>query len=316
MPENINPIPIPTPGLTALLGPNAPKNLFLGGIPREPVVVHGLGETIAELKKIPALGSLGAMLNSWNRPVQAHLPDEADESSAIDASPADARKLFANGMALLFNEAEKNLPVLKTWLEAIHRDLGLPTSTHGRCMVYATPDGKGTAPHFDQNINFVLQLHGTKKWSVAPNLSVENPTQRFTQGQVLDPELAGYHEPSFPMEMPDEREEIILTPGSMLFVPRGYWHTTEASGEALALNFTFSQPTWADLLILALRSRLLLSAEWRELASGVTSRNDEIRLDAEAIFDGLLAELITDLPHWRAEDILAATEDLSRNRHP
>jgi 50S ribosomal protein L16 3-hydroxylase len=115
-------------------------------------------------------------------------------------------------------------------------------------MVYATPDGKGTAAHFDQNINFVLQLQGNKKWWLAPNLNVENPTQRYTIGQDLDHELASYSDPEMPSQMPTEDcREILLKPGSMLFVPRGYWHSTEAEGEALALNFTFSQPTWVDL---------------------------------------------------------------------
>lgn len=97
-------------------------------------------------------------------------------------------------------------------------------------MVYATPDGKGTAAHFDQNINFVLQLQGTKTWWLAPNTHVENPTQRFTIGQPLDPELASYVEREMPSEMPGLLEgnclKVVLRPGSMLFVPRGYWHRT------------------------------------------------------------------------------------------
>ena len=176
-------------------------------------------------------------------------------------------------------------------------------------MIYATPDGKGTAPHFDQNINFVIQIHGTKKWSLAPNQHVENPTERFTIGQELDPELASYSQTPMPLQMPvDGKQEIILQPGSVLFVPRGWWHCTEATGEALALNFTFSQPTWIDLFILALRSRLSLSPAWRELADGVTSANEALRATAAGEFNDLLVELVDDLPHWRAEDILAATE--------
>ena len=263
---------------------------------------------MAPLTQILCLQSLDALLGAFPYPIQAHLPDVSDESSSVDVSSGDARKLFANRMGLLFNRVQRISPLLTTWLQALQADLGLPAQTDARCLVYATPDGKGTAPHFDQNINFVLQLQGTKRWRLAPNPHVENPTQRYTLGQPLDPELAAYAELPLPKEMPADAQEIVLKPGSLLFVPRGFWHSTEAEGEALALNFTFNQPTWIDLFTAALRSRLALSADWRELADGVASRDPERRADAEQMLDALLVELTEDLPHWRAADILAATE--------
>jgi 50S ribosomal protein L16 3-hydroxylase len=274
--------------------------------PEQPYVTHGL--RIDELTTLPVLESLDRLLEQWPRKVQVHLPDVADESSAIDADPADAKKLFANRMALLFNNAQTQSPVLEEWLAEIHAELGLPRSTYSRCMIYATPDGKGTAAHFDQNINFVLQIHGTKTWWLAPNETFENPTERFTIGQPLDPELASYAMAEPPKTMPEPQQKIVLEPGSMLFVPRGYWHRTEASGEALALNFTFSQPTYIDLFLAALRSRLTLSHEWRALADGVTSSDEARRAIAAEKLDHLLMDLTDDLPNWRAADILGATE--------
>ncbi len=296
-------------GLAALIAPTAVEKFMTSSWPKEPFVVHGLGTSVQQLTDLPFLQSLDELLNSWPKLIQAHLPDVSDESSSIDVDTKGARKLFSNKMALLFNNAHEISPTLTVWLNALARDLGLPNSSHARCMLYATPDGKGTAAHFDQNINFVLQVQGIKKWWLAPNMTTKNPTQRFTIGQPLDPELASYTDSEMPTAMPKEnRREVILKPGSMLFVPRGYWHSTEAKGEALALNFTFSQPTWVDLLTLALRSRLSLSPEWRELADGVASTDKSKRQQAEAKFDQLLSELVEDLPHWRAADILGATE--------
>ncbi|MBC7420978.1 MAG: cupin-like domain-containing protein [Bdellovibrio sp.] len=296
-------------GLAALVHPHKIDKFLTENWPNEPFIIHDLGESIKEITALPFLKSLNALLNAWDKPVQVHLPDVSDESSAIDASSADARKLFANKMALLFNNVQTLSPELTKWLRILKKDLGLPTSTYARCMAYATPDGKGTRAHFDQNINFVLQLHGTKKWWLAPNVNVENPTERFTVGQPVDLELASYVETEMPSAMPGEdRTEVILKPGSMLFVPRGFWHSTEASGEALALNFTFNQPTWIDLFTIALRSRLTLSPDWRELADGVASSDSDRRQLAEQRFDILLQELIEDMPNWKAQDILRATE--------
>ncbi len=295
-------------GLDGLLHPCTGEEFLRDNWPGVPYAVHGAKASVRELLELPFLASLDALLGAWPTPVQAHLPDAADESSSVDARPSDARKLFRNHMSLLFNDAQDLSPVLKSWLNAVGTDLGLPAMTHARCMVYATPDGRGTAAHFDQNVNFVLQLHGTKRWRLAANEHVQNPTQRHAIGQPLDAELASCLTAGLPDRMPAASIEIELNPGSVLFVPRGFWHSTEASGEALALNFTFNQPTWIDLLGAALRSRLALSPEWRELADGVSARSPERRALAASRFDQLLQELTYDLPNWRAEDILAATE--------
>jgi 50S ribosomal protein L16 3-hydroxylase len=121
---------------------------------------------------------------------------------------------------------------------------------------------------------------------------------RHTIGQPVDTELQSYARLPMPDEMPADQTEIVLGPGSCLFVPRGMWHATHATTDALALNFTFSPPTWIDVFTAALRSRLALSSAWRETA--------EPR--SVATFDGLLRELAEDAASWAAEDILAATE--------
>lgn len=299
-----------TPGLSSLIGASNGEMFLAEHWPHSPFVIHNL--SFIPIREIPAFASIDALLASWRGQLQAHLPDVADEASSIDASAADAKKLFASRMGLLFNNVEANVPDLKPWIEAIKADLGLPQMTYGRCIAYATPDGKGTATHFDQNINFVLQLQGTKVWKLTPNFNVANPTARHTLGLPMDPELAAYTEPipaSTPEALPaNETIEVTLKPGSFLFVPRGYWHSTSAMGEALALNFTYNQPTWTDLLTAALRSRLQLSPEWRELADGVSSRESIRRMQAETRFNELLLELVADLPNWQASDILGATE--------
>lgn len=294
------------PGLAALIHPSTPADFFTAYENNKPFVVHHPQEALTALRSLEFLVSLENLLNMWPHSIQTHLPDLRDEASSIDTTPKDAKKLFQNGMGLLFNEAHRISPLLQTWLEKIRTDLGISAQTYSRCLIYATPDGKGTAAHFDQNINFVLQIHGTKIWKLAPNEHLANPLTRHTMGTEPDAEMAGYLEEELPTKMPKSVQTIELKPGSMLFVPRGYWHSTEAQGEALALNFTFTAPTWIDLFTNALRSRLALSPEWRETANGVsdTNRRDE----AEAYLETLLAGLKEDLPHWEASDILNATE--------
>ena len=293
-------------GLTALIHPHTIEEFMTSYELNSPFVVHQNIEHMKVIKDLPFLASLEALLKSWPSVIQAHLPDVRDESSSIDTNTLDAQKLFNNGMGLLFNEAQNISPLLEKWLEDIKKDLGLSQMTYARSLIYATPDGKGTAAHFDQNINFVYQVHGTKVWHMAPNLDLVNPLTRHTMGTLPDPEMMGYLEAPLPSTMPKNVETYELRPGSVLFVPRGYWHSTEAEGDALALNFTFTAPTWLDLFTAALRSRLAMSPDWRETANGINNANS--RHEAEAKFDFLLSTLVEDLPNWKASEILDAIE--------
>ena len=282
------------PGLAALIDPLSVAELREYLARDEPFVVHGR----SDLFDIPLLASLEALLGAWPDQIAAHLPDVADEASSISVSPHDARKMFASGMALRFDEVERYAPALVPWLDAIRGELGLSALTQQRCLVYATPAGNGSAPHFDQNVNFVLHLHGTKTWWLAPNVNVDRPMTRHTIGQPVDPELASYALLPMPTEMPADRTEVVLQPGTLLCVPRGSWHMTYASTDALSLNFTFSPPTWIDVFSAALRSRLAMASEWRATAE---PRSVET-------LAALLAELVADAKDWNAIDILAATE--------
>jgi len=285
-----------TPGLAALIRPHLVAEVVERLARDEVLVVHGVD--VGMFSDVPFLASLPALLGSWPDVVHVHLPDVADEASSVTASPRDAQRMFASGMGLLFDEAQRYAPQLVPWLDAIRGDLGLSALTQQRCLVYATPAGKGTAAHFDHNVNFVLQLSGTKAWKLASNTHVERPMTRHTMRQSVDPELQTYAHLPMPEAMPAELVEVVLEAGSFLVVPRGTWHSTHATTDAVSLNFTFTPPTWIDLFTAALRSRLAMSSDWRETAAP----------HAVATFEALLRDLADDAQHWNAVDILAATE--------
>lgn len=271
-----------------------------------PVVSHDLGEAIAEITALPFLKSLDDLFQFWPKEIDCYLPGVADEVNSITTSVDAARELFKEGSGLIFNDADTESDVLKRWVDELIAELGVSSLTYGRSLIYAIPAGKVTDPHFDQNINLVLQIKGTKKWWVAPNHHVENPMTRHTIGTAVDPELASYAD-AMPDSFPDEASEYTLKPGSFLFVPRGAWHTTKASDEdTLSISFTFTAPTWIDLLSAAMRARLAQSSHWRETADFVN--NKDFQGEAIEKFDFLLAGLANDVQNWRAEDILGATE--------
>ncbi|MEX1099933.1 MAG: cupin domain-containing protein [Bacteriovoracaceae bacterium] len=270
------------------------------------MVSHNLGGAIAELIELPFLKSLEELFKFWKKEIHCYLPGIADEVNSASASTGQARKLLKEGRGLIFNDADTESETLKKWVEELKSELGVSSLTYGRSLIYAIPAGKVTDPHFDQNINFVVQLHGTKTWWVAPNHHVENPLTRHTIGAPVDPELASYTD-KMPESFPEGAQEFTLKPGSSLFVPRGAWHTTKASDEdTLSISFTFSAPSWIDLLSAAMRGRLAQNSQWRETANFVT--DPELHHEAIEKFDLLLEQLAHEVPYWRARDILSATE--------
>lgn len=287
-----------SPGIEALIHPHSIEELRERMRDGEPFVVHGAPASTAELRSLPLLGSLDTLLASWPDPVEVFHPEVADEASSSMVDADEARTRFADGMTLLFSEVQRCAPQLLPWLETMRADLGLSALTEARCLAYATPAGTGTATHFDQNENFVLQLSGSKRWFLAPNDNVSRPMTRHRLGQPLDPELESYARLPMPSGLPDDHTEIVLEPGSVLFVPRGIWHATHANTDALSLNFTFSAPTWLDLFSAALRGRLAQSQQWREAAAPADA----------ATFEALLRDLADDALDWNAADILAVTE--------
>ena len=271
-----------------------------------PVVAHGRTKQIAELVELPFLKSLDSLLPIWPSYVNAYLPGISDEANSTKVEPDQAKHLFQEGRGLYFDDPNKFSPLIREWLEAIKEDLGLSTLTYSRSLIYAIANKRGTSPHFDQNINFILQISGTKKWKVAPNKHVENPMDRHTMGLDVEPELARYIQRPMPETFPEDAVEFVLEPGSILFLPRGSWHTTEAMTDALSLNFTYSPPTWIDLFTSAIRDRLVQSSKWRATADFVT--DEQLHTQAIEIFDRLLSDISGEIPHWTARDILSATE--------
>jgi len=292
--------------LQSLIAPLSKSDFLNHYKSNTPLVVHDIKDRMKDFTELPFLKSLDSLLKVWPEHVDSYCPGIADEANSKSITTQEAQGCFNNGMSLLFNDANKHSPLLNEWVESMKFELGLSNLTFGRSLIYATPKGQGTDPHFDQNINFVLQIHGTKKWWIADNEHVENPMTRHTIGVPTDPELDSYLHREMPNKFPENSTEVTLKPGSLLFVPRGAWHKTIAESDALALNFTFTAPTWIDILTTAMRGRLAQSSEWRETADFVT--DEELFPQAFEKFDMLLSELAHDIPNWRSHHILHATE--------
>ncbi len=299
------------PGCLARLFSDQSPDAFLDGHwPDRHLVCHGPLERLGALAELEAFSNLDVLLRTYRDKVRIALPDKRDEHSSLQVDAMTAAALHRNGMALILNGVERFFPLVDQWLHELRKELGLPLKCDPRSIIYVTPAGAGNSPHFDANANFIVQLRGTKRWRVAPNRHVPHPTDRWAMNETgLSEELQGYVDGPLPTELPDDAEVFDLEPGSVLFVPRGAWHSTEADEDTLALNFTFGQPTWADLVLVGLRRRLLKDGDWRELATGLTSR-DAARAEAcKATLIEKLASLQREVEQLSPSEITEAFDE-------
>lgn len=125
-------------------------------------------------------------------------------------------------------------------LARLCRDLERRFAYRFQANVYLTPAGeRGLGIHFDRHDVFVLQIHGSKDWTVwDAALKLPSKRHRF-DAKTTDP-----GEPI---------HRLTLTAGDLLYLPRGYPHQAEARDEAsvhVALGVVTT--TWVDVFEAAL----------------------------------------------------------------
>jgi 50S ribosomal protein L16 3-hydroxylase len=259
------------------LGINKFRSLYWPGLPW-----HGR-PTMARLDAIgtvPQLRSLSTVLRTPGVYISAVSPEfRSDQVQDRGVTMTKANRLYSKGHTLTIGGIHVVVPrigdLLNQLVSALELPCGGPFGRH-RCIVYASPTGEAFACHFDPNANFVLQLQGRKLWRIAENRTVKDPVDvystRLPAGRAG--RLTSYcHPENLPTRMPSFAHSVTLAPGSFMFLPRGYWHETEALEPSLSLHFVLHQPTWADIWMEAVSDRLICDAKWRSLASGLWSKD-------------------------------------------
>ena len=140
--------------------------------------------------------------------------------------------------------------------------------------LYVTPPRtQGFQPHFDVQNVFVLQLHGTKHWKVyGPHIERPLPSQAVHGAVPPGPLL----------------HDITLTPGDLLYIPRGFVHCAHTSGElSTHLSVSLKPTTWADVFQ-GLVNSLPHDARFRSSIQLQSSGPAEATETMESVFSSLM----------------------------
>jgi ribosomal protein L16 Arg81 hydroxylase len=191
---------------------------------------------------------------------QAWLANAFVAHSVFPINSTNATQFQAIGATLYF----VNVP-LPALTDALADFLGAPRRKVLASLFY-TPAGGGAVPHFDKNENFTIQLTGAKRWRVGETPMVPATPDSYTLGSTaIMPALAPLLEKA---QRPAERA-VDLTPGTLLYVPRGTVHHTGAGEPSWSLNLSYSPAAWLNLLQVGLTQRLAASPRWRGIVTGV-----------------------------------------------
>ena len=195
----------------------------------------------------------------------------------INGSTLDVARLyelFEQGSTVTLAYLDNIIPSLTLFCRALEREFSCPFQTN----VYMTPPrAQGAAPHYDTHDVFVLQVAGSKRWTIF-GTPVESPLS----GQDFDPTAH---------ELGAVTLEFELQSGDVAYVPRGVAHQARST-DTVSLHITAGvlRYTWADLLLECLASASLQHAAFRKALPPGFARSDFDRSQARGTFRELLAQ--------------------------
>ena len=207
--------------------------------------------------------------------------------------PLEVARHFDDGATVIFNQIHKRVPALAQLCIALGRRFSSRVQTN----VYLTPpDAQGFAPHWDTHDVFVLQISGTKRWSIY-DTKVRLPLrgQRFEAGTP-------------PGDVSDELE---LDAGSAVYLPRGLMHSARSTGEAsLHVTLGLTAFTWAEFLVESVTAAALEEESLRRNLPREFAREGFPGTERERLFSEKLAFVQTRFDPevvWRrfADEVLA-----------
>lgn len=127
---------------------------------------------------------------------------------------------YRSGATIVLNALEQRHAPLQRFA----RLLGTELSCRIQMNIYVTPArNQGFAPHYDTHDVFVAQVHGSKRWRLA--------------GQPYElPRRGDSYDKSQPV--PEPEYEFELTPGDLLYLPRGTVHWATADQRDTSAHIT------------------------------------------------------------------------------
>ena len=177
-------------------------------------------------------------------------PEEYSFQNGMPAGRLDLPRVYAHfaaGATISITHLHECLPELAALCRAVEKVF----SGHFQTNIYLSPpNAQGFKTHFDSHDVFVLQIAGSKIWTLN-DTGIELPLH----GQRFEP---GVHTAG------PVTQEFTLRQGDLLYCPRGLYHAARSTDEvSLHITLGLIGKTWADVVTEALSEACLASPAFR-----------------------------------------------------
>jgi hypothetical protein len=226
--------------------------------------------------------------------------DEKGWPGHFNIKPEQIPEMLSSGKTICASIIDPGNPVLTRFL----RGIGDRFAVAGRFFFnsYLSPEGAGFGLHLDHHPVSIMQIAGRKRWwysrepglkEVVTNVSFPRDRQELKLPWVT-------------VSRPREENlcEVILSPGDILYMPKGTWHQAEAIGGSLGLTLAMESVVPLELIQGALAPHLN-DVAFRSQAPGLPLAALEHGMPAEleAVFDTALVRLRAVLRTLTADDL-------------
>ena len=165
---------------------------------------------------------------SWNNRSALMVMDK----NALDPSQFDRLGYWINkGATYVINHLQTKDPIIDDFARSLSAELN--TTVNINCYISAESK-QGFDTHYDRHDVFIVQTAGKKTWKVF------EPTVKYPQEYM-----------HVPKGKPPEVEPYIdseLSPGDVLYIPRGHWHHAVAKESTIHLTVGIDARTGIDFL--------------------------------------------------------------------
>jgi ribosomal protein L16 Arg81 hydroxylase len=287
--------------LKAMLGPEALDEFLSDYWPDRIFVAHGDRARLPDALLDQELNQFDALSRRYKGVVSFF--GDARSGHMVPVEGIEAAAPYRCGLSVYLTDVSPYFPDIERMVRKLEFELGINEGC-ARAGVFASPTSGGISCHYDSVDVFSIQLRGTKKFELAPVKELRHPWgfQYITGSRAID-DLYPQATEGFPDWEKVEFQTVEMRPGSVLYMPRGHWHRTEAAGDSIAVSIGMEPPSAAECVLEQLRLLLLQDPAWRKplygawgagaMRDAAIQRATELMAELPGLASGLDAEFVT-----------------------
>ena len=195
------------------------------------------------------------VFQEYHRPIKMSLKEYSHEISTD--KPRSGRRLYLGALGI-----NQSFPELKS---EILFDALLPQERLGLKYLWYGPGGNTTGLHYDTSENFFMQMYGQKRWVMSEpdsflNLYPRSALSNYPKVTNFNPLRPDFEK--FPKAQKVKFYDLMINPGSVLYVPAYRWHQVISYSPIISVNIwcktSILKAEWGALQLVPLYIRNLL----------------------------------------------------------